>query len=183
MTGGPAVRSGNQRIFPWIGQGGRGYAMNEPFQALHNLPSADEVVRLLYKRDAFKKVPRRRVPPVGVSLRVPPLGARPPLARARSRPLPQAPYGVNSLATWFANVRRAAFARPGPSRRAHPGELPLRPSRSRPPPLQVAIHDFFRTATGTDGGTHPERGLPDSEQAGDAWGWWGASEGRVCVCG
>jgi len=82
---------GNQRIFPWIGQGGRGYAMNEPFQALHNLPSADEVVRLLYKRDAFKK----------------------------------APYGVNSLATWFANV---------------------------------AIHDFFRTATGTDGGTHPERG-------------------------
>ena len=68
MTGGPAVRSGNQRIFPWIGQGGRGYAMNEPFQALHNLPSADEVVRLLYKRDAFKKVPRRRVPPVGVSL-------------------------------------------------------------------------------------------------------------------
>ena len=72
VTAGPALRSGNQRIFPWIGQGGRGYAMNEPFQALHNLPSADEVVRLLYKRDAFKKVPRRRVP------RVPPLGAPPP---------------------------------------------------------------------------------------------------------
>jgi len=105
---------GNQRIFPWIGQGGRGYAMNEPFQALRNLPSADEVVRLLYKRDAFKK----------------------------------APYGTNSLATWFANV---------------------------------AIHDFFRTATGTDGETHPERGMPDSEQAGDAGGS-GAPPRAVSVC-
>mmetsp|Transcript_9921 Transcript_9921/g.31447 ORF Transcript_9921/g.31447 Transcript_9921/m.31447 type:complete len:398 (-) Transcript_9921:384-1577(-) len=88
--------------------------MNEPFQALRNLPSADEVVRLLYKRDAFKK----------------------------------APYGTNSLATWFANV---------------------------------AIHDFFRTATGTDGETHPERGMPDSEQAGDAGGS-GAPPRAVSVC-
>jgi hypothetical protein len=76
---------GNQVPYTFIGQGVRGYAMNEPFMILSPsvLPDPDAMQRALQFRTTFK----------------------------------DCPFGQNAIATWFANV---------------------------------AIHDFFRSATGAD---------------------------------
>mmetsp|Transcript_76304 Transcript_76304/g.210612 ORF Transcript_76304/g.210612 Transcript_76304/m.210612 type:complete len:634 (+) Transcript_76304:2-1903(+) len=74
---------GNNARYTFLGQGMRGYGMNEPFTLPSVLPNADEMQRALQLRTTFKG----------------------------------SPFGQNALSTWFANV---------------------------------AIHDFFRTATGVD---------------------------------
>jgi len=76
---------GNQQQYTFLGQGRRGYAMNEPFMILPSstLPDPEAMQRALQLRTTFKP----------------------------------APFGLNAIATWFANV---------------------------------AIHDFFRSATGAD---------------------------------
>mmetsp|Transcript_49529 Transcript_49529/g.105945 ORF Transcript_49529/g.105945 Transcript_49529/m.105945 type:complete len:631 (-) Transcript_49529:29-1921(-) len=75
---------GNQQRYTFMGQGGRGYAMNEPFQIISEstLPDPDAMCKALEMRRTFK----------------------------------EAPFGQAALSTWFANV---------------------------------AIHDFFRSATGS----------------------------------
>mmetsp|Transcript_43898 Transcript_43898/g.140690 ORF Transcript_43898/g.140690 Transcript_43898/m.140690 type:complete len:662 (-) Transcript_43898:125-2110(-) len=74
---------GNRRKYTWLGQGGRGYAMNEPYMVLSVLPDPDEMQKDLQFRTTFHG----------------------------------SPFGHNAIATWFANV---------------------------------AIHDFFRSASGKD---------------------------------
>mmetsp|Transcript_74298 Transcript_74298/g.187203 ORF Transcript_74298/g.187203 Transcript_74298/m.187203 type:complete len:654 (-) Transcript_74298:34-1995(-) len=76
---------GNQQPYTFIGQGARGYAMNEPYMILDSsaMPDPVEMQRALQLRTTFT----------------------------------ESPFGQNAIATWFANV---------------------------------AIHDFFRSATGAD---------------------------------
>lgn len=74
---------GNHHEYTFVGQGKRGYAMNEPYMIYSVLPDAEKMMRDLQFRTTFK----------------------------------DCPFDQNAISCWFANV---------------------------------AIHDFFRSASGTD---------------------------------
>ena len=61
---------GNRKDYPFLGQGGRGYAQTEPFQVIQIKPNIEDMITRLYKRKSF-------IPAIN---------------------------GINSVATWLANV-------------------------------------------------------------------------------